>query len=104
MKIRCKNCGHEEETNVDFFVKVIGAAMPVGGYWAWTAYLFAGTGFAMGIVIAIIAGGTAILAYKDEIVQWVVDRGYKCEVCGLSDWTAVDESASLQKNLRFVFR
>lgn len=31
--------------------------MAIGGFWAWAAYLFAGTGFAMPIVIAIIAGG-----------------------------------------------
>ena len=89
MKIKCNNCGHIEETNLDFFIKVIGSAMPVGGYWAWTAYLFAGTGFAMVIVVAIIAGGTAMLAYKDEIVEWIINQDYKCKKCGSVEWEAI---------------
>lgn len=88
MKIRCSRCGNSEETSLGFFVKIIGGAMPLGGFWAWTAYLFAGTGFAMPIVIAIITGGVAMLVFKDEIVRWIADRGYKCERCGASDWEA----------------
>jgi ribosomal protein S27AE len=88
MKIKCGSCGHSEKTNLGFFVKVIGGAMPIGGYWAWVAYLFAGTGFAMPIVVAIIAGGTAMLVFKDEIVQWIVNRGYKCPKCGKIRWEA----------------
>lgn len=56
MKIKCRNCNHSEETSLGLFVKIIGGAMPVGGYWAWVTYLFAGTGFAMGIVVAIYCG------------------------------------------------
>lgn len=88
MDINCKACGHKEKTNMGLIVKIIGGAMPIGGYWAWTAYLFAGTGFAMPIVVAIIAGGTAMLIYKDEIVQWISNRGYRCAACGRSDWEA----------------
>ena len=90
MKIKCKNCGHTEETDLDLIVKIIGSAMPVGGYWAWTAYLFAGTGFAMVIVVAIIAGGTAMLVYKDEIVDWIINKDYKCESCGAINWEAIE--------------
>lgn len=61
----------------------------VGRYWAWTAYLFAGTGFAMVIVVAIIAGGTAMLAYKDEIVDWIINKDYQCENCGAIYWEAI---------------
>lgn len=57
MKIRCRTCGHSEKTSLGFFVKLIGGAMPIGGFWAWVAYIFAGTGFALPIVIAIITGG-----------------------------------------------
>lgn len=86
MKIKCENCGHEETANVDLFVKIIGGSMPLGGFWAWTAYLFAGTGFALEIVIAIIAGGVAMLVFKDEIVKWIVNRGYTCQQCHATNW------------------
>ena len=92
MKIKCTNCGYVEETNKDFFVKLIGGAMPVGGVWAWTTYLFAGTGFAMAIVIAIIGGGLAMLIFKDEIVGWVINKDYKCPECGQVEWKAEDGS------------
>ncbi|KRP68531.1 hypothetical protein TX23_25950 [Pseudomonas paralactis] len=90
MNIKCKklNCKHEEKANAELFVKIIGGAMPFGGFAAWTTYLFAGTGFAIEIVIAIIAGGVAILFFKDEIVTWIVNRGYKCPKCGSVDWEA----------------
>jgi len=88
MKIRCCRCGHSEETSLGLFVKIIGGAMPIGGFWAWVTYLFAGTGFALAIVIAIIAGGTAMLVFKDEIVKWLVNKRYKCPKCGAVDWEA----------------
>jgi hypothetical protein len=90
MKIKCQapGCKHEEEATAELFVKIIGGAMPIGGFWAWTAYLFAGTGFAMEIVIAIIAGGVAMLVFKDQIVKWIVNRGYKCQKCGSVNWEA----------------
>ena len=87
MKIVCQNCGHSEETSLGFFVKLIGGVMPIGGFWAWSAFFFAGTGFAMPIVIAIITGGTAMLIFKDEIVQWIMEVGYECPKCGKKDWT-----------------
>jgi hypothetical protein len=87
MKIKCGKCGHSEETNVAWFVKIIGGAMPIGGFWAWVTYIFAGTGFALPIVIAIITGGIGVLVFKDEIVRWIVNRGYKCSVCGSVKWS-----------------
>lgn len=90
MKIKCTNCGHTEKTDKDFFVKLIGGAMPVGGFWAWTTYLFAGTGFAMAIVVAIIGGGIAMLVFKDEIVEWVINEDYKCPKCDEVKWKAYD--------------
>ena len=83
-----QNCGHTEKTSLGLFVKIIGGLMPIGGYYAWVVYLFAGTGFAMPIVVAIISGGTAMLAFKDEIVQWIANRGYKCASCGRASWSA----------------
>jgi hypothetical protein len=67
MRIKCLDCGHSEEVTVDLFVKLIGGVTAGFGFWAWTSFLFAGTGFAMAICIAIIGGGAAMLAYKDEI-------------------------------------
>lgn len=88
MKIKCQKCGNLEETNLELFVKIIGGAMPFGGFWAWVAYLFAGTGFAFAICIAIVTGGVAILIFKDQIVDFILEKGYKCEKCGGQDWKA----------------
>jgi len=89
LKIRCKSCGHEEEVNVKLIVKIIGGALPAGGFYAWVTYLLAGTGLALPIVTALIAGGTAILAFSDEITQWIIEKAYKCEKCGNSNWEQV---------------
>jgi len=88
MKIHCGTCGHSENATVELFVKILGGAMPIGGFWAWVTYLFAGTGFAIEIVIAIITGGVAILVFKDQIVEWIVNRGYRCPNCGDTKWEA----------------
>ena len=88
MKITCRKCHNSLETTLGLFVQIIGAAMPIGGFWAWVTYLFAGTGFALPIVIAIIAGGTAMLVFKDQIVKWIINRGFQCPKCGAVDWEA----------------
>jgi hypothetical protein len=74
MKIKCINCEHVETTDKDFFVKLIGGSFIPGSFWAWTTYLFAGTGFAFAIVVAIFGGGVAMLMYKDEIVEWIINK------------------------------
>ena len=91
MKIICIDCENSEKTNVEFFVKLIGGALPLGGYWAWTAYLFAGTGLAMPIVIAIISGGVGMLIFKDQIVKWIISKNYICSKCGKCNWTAAKD-------------
>jgi len=88
MKITCKKCGHSEKVTLELCLRIIGAAMPITGFWAWWAYALAGTGLALPIVIALIGGGVGILAFKDEIVQWIVNRGYKCPKCGAVAWEA----------------
>ncbi len=88
MKIRCRNCNHTENTSLELYVKIIGGAMPIGGFGAWVSYLLAGTGLALPIVIAMIVGGTGILVFKDQIVTWLSNRGYKCPNCGKCDWEA----------------
>ncbi|GAA6972029.1 hypothetical protein VN1277_01570 [Helicobacter pylori] len=67
--LKCKSCGHKEETSLKFFVRVIGAALPAGGVATWTTYLLAGTRFALPICAAIITGGVTILAFQDEIIE-----------------------------------
>ena len=89
MRIKCRDCGFSEEVNLDLFVKILGGATAGFGFWAWTSFLFAGTGFAMAICIAIITGGAAMLAYKDEIIDWVANGGYKCDSCGSKKWAAI---------------
>ena len=86
MKIRCRSCGHSEKPTLELFVKLIGGALPIGGFWAWVSYLLAGTGFALPIVIAMISGGTAMLVFKDQIVLWLSNRRYACPKCGKVDW------------------
>ncbi|GAB6178536.1 hypothetical protein JCM16814_34270 [Desulfobaculum senezii] len=88
MEIRCQKCGHTEETTLDLLVSIIGGAMPLGGFWAWTTYLFAGTGLAMPIVISIITGGVGLLAFKKQVVKWVMNKRYVCSDCGAIDWAA----------------
>ena len=88
MRIRCKSCGYEEQVTKFTFLKIIGGAMPIGGFWAWTAYIFAGTGFAWTICVAIIAGGVGILVFHDEIMAFFKKR-FSCPKCGEKDWEDV---------------
>ncbi|WP_033026852.1 hypothetical protein [Pseudoalteromonas sp. BSi20429] len=87
-KIKCKCCNFEEEANKEFFLKILGGGMVGFGGYAWIAYLFAGTGFALAICIAIVAGGVAMLAFSDQITKWVSER-YDCPKCGKREWSLV---------------
>ena len=98
MRIKCRDCGFSEEVNLDLFVKILGGATAGFGFWAWTSFLFAGTGFAMAICIAIITGGAALLAYKDEIIDWIANEGYECDSCGSQNWTAVSPEKEKEIN------
>ncbi|GHQ15335.1 hypothetical protein VN0283_00870 [Helicobacter pylori] len=84
--LKCKSCGHKEETSLKFFARVIEAALPAGGFYVWVEYLLAETGFALPLCIAIITRGVATLAFQDEIIEWLADKGYKCEKCGKSSF------------------
>lgn len=90
MKIWRKSCGHSEKTNKELFVKILGAAMPVGGFWAWVSFFFAGTGLAMPICIAIVTGGVGILVYKNKIVKWISNR-YACPKCNSKGWEVIQD-------------
>ncbi len=85
MKIICKDCGHMEKVNLKFFVKIIGGAVAGAGFWAWVAYIFAGTGFALPICIAIVAGGVGLAAFSNEIAEWV-SKKYDCPKCKHRNW------------------
>ena len=89
MKIKCQKCGHEEQVNMKFFVKVLGGTVSGFGVWAWPAYLFAGTGLAMPICLAIVAGGSAIMMFSDEIALWFSKR-YNCPKCGAKNWKGIE--------------
>lgn len=97
MRIKCLDCGFSEEVNLDLFVKILGGATAGFGFWAWTSFLFAGTGFAMVICVAIISGGAAMLAYKSEIIDWIANEGYECIGCGKQRWTAI--SPEMEKEM-----
>ena len=59
--------------------------MPIGGFWAWVTYFFSGTGFAFAICAAMVVGGVALLAFKDEIVKLLTEK-YPCPKCGSRNW------------------
>ncbi len=96
MKVICKSCKHQETVDKDFFLKVLGGVVSGFGFWSWTAFLFAGTGFAMPIVIAIIAGGGAIATYSKEITEWLIEN-HECEKCGKKDWIDEEQYKALLK-------
>lgn len=89
MKIRCKDCGHTEEVNCNLFAKIIGGAVSGFGFWAWVTFLFAGTGFAMVICVAIVIGGVALAAYSEQITKWIITKNYPCDKCKSTKWEAV---------------
>lgn len=85
--------------NKDLFLKVLGGAVAGFGFWSWTAFLFAGTGFAMPIVIAIMAGGGALMAYSDKITEWLTDN-YDCPTCKKNYWIEEGKYEELQAKER----
>jgi DNA-directed RNA polymerase subunit RPC12/RpoP len=88
--IKCKKCSHKEILNKHFFIKIIGGVVTGFGFWAWVAFLFAGTGFALPICIAIVVGGVGIAAFSDEIAEWVSSK-YSCPTCQKRAWSVVKE-------------
>ena len=86
MVIKCSKCGYSEKTNKDWWVKVIGGAAPIGGFYAWVTYLLAGTGMALPLAVAIILGGTGMLVFKDQIIKWILRRKYSCPECNAVAW------------------
>ncbi len=88
--LECKDCGHRQEVNKAFFIKIIGVAFVGVGWKAWTAYLFAGTGFAFAICAAIAAGGVGILFFSNKITKWFSER-HACPKCKQRNWRMVNE-------------
>ncbi|PID51530.1 MAG: hypothetical protein CR960_00290 [Pasteurellales bacterium] len=88
MKICCKHCRYQETFNKEFLVRIIGGVMPVGGFWAWVTYFFAGTGLAFEICTALVVGGVGVLVFKDKIVQWL-SKKYDCPKCNHSNWSLI---------------
>ena len=86
--IKCTNCGHYEPVNKNLFAKILGGAVAGFGYWAWISFLFAGTGFALPICIAIMVGGVSLVAFADKVVGWL-NKMYPCPECGKKVWVSV---------------
>ena len=89
--IRCNHCGYTTKVTKELFAKILGAATVGFGFKAWVGFLFAGTGFAMAICIAILAGGVAMMAYAKTIVEWLNKR-YSCPQCSNKSWDTYEES------------
>ena len=87
--IVCKHCGYRETLNKRFIFKILGGAFAGGGFWAWVAYFFAGTGLALPICVALVVGGVAIAAFSNEIAAWISSR-YSCPNCGRKNWKIED--------------
>lgn len=100
MRIKCLDCGHSEEVNAELFMKILGGVTAGFGFWAWVSFLFAGTGLALPICIAIFSGGAAILTYSNEIANWIVNQGYPCAQCGSQQWVAVSPEMEKEINAR----
>lgn len=89
--IRCTHCGYTTKVTKELFAKILGAATVGFGFKAWVGFLFAGTGFATAICIAILAGGVAMMAYAKTIVEWLNKR-YSCPQCNNKSWDTYEES------------
>lgn len=96
MKMWCASCGYSQDVSTELFVKIIGGAMPVGGFWAWVTYFFAGTGFALPICMAMVTGGIGILIYKNQIVKWLTNKGYDCPKCGAQKWDLLQDDVKFK--------
>lgn len=90
MKIKCRSCGHIESVNLELFIKLIGGVLPIGGFYAWVTYLFAGTGFALPIVVSMIVGGVGLLAFQTEILSFLCKKGYICKKCNAQNWMSIN--------------
>ena len=69
MYIKCNCCYYKETLNKRFFVKILGGAVSGFGFYSWVAYLFAGTGFALAICVAIVTGGVAMAAFLTKLLS-----------------------------------
>lgn len=83
--LQCDSCGHRETIDKRFFVKILGGVVTGFGFWAWVTFLFAGTGLALPICVAIVTGGVGVAAFSNEIAEWVSSR-YACPRCGGKAW------------------
>lgn len=84
--IVCKECGNKEQIDANLIAKILGTALVGGGVYAWVAFVFAGTGLALPICAAIVAGGVGVLNYKEEVGAWLAKQSYSCSKCGNKDW------------------
>ncbi len=89
MKLKCNKCGHTETVNKRFFLKVLGGAVSGFGFWAWVSFIFAGTGFALPICVAIVLGGVGLAAFSNEIAAWA-SKKFPCPKCQSKSWSAID--------------
>ncbi|WP_293738668.1 hypothetical protein [uncultured Parasutterella sp.] len=84
--IKCKNCGHEEELTRGALRKFItgSAGAIMGGKAAYASYLFAGSGIASPLCIAIDVGGVCLALLPG--LRNLLARIKPCPECGFKDW------------------
>ena len=99
MEIKCGNCGYKTPVTVNLIKSVIGGGLIAYGFVGWVTYAFAGLlGFYGGaalIVVALLAGGSAVLIGKDlnlvitvaqKITEFFNSKNYQCPSCEATDW------------------
>lgn len=86
--IKCSKCGYYAKVDGKLFAKILGGFVSGFGFWAWISFLFAGTGFALPLCIAIMTGGVALVAFSEQVVNWM-NRKYNCPVCRQKAWFTV---------------
>ncbi len=86
MRIKCKQCGHKEKINSQFFFRTVGlgmACVPWRTGVGLITWLGLRTGLAMPICTAIVLGGAGLFSVK--IVEWA-NKNAPCSNCGAKDW------------------
>lgn len=97
--VKCTVCGDLVRIDKEMFARIIGGTTAGFGFTAWVTFLFAGTGFALPLCVAIMAGGGAILAGSKEVAKWL-SKQYPCPNCGAHTWTVVNGDAIISARVK----
>ena len=83
--IKCKICDFEKKAKSKALIKIAGIALIIFGFWAWISFLFAGSGEAFLICVAIMGVGVILLTFTDFIQKWYSTKN-ECPKCEKKEW------------------